>query len=75
MAISANQLLQAYNDAVGGDQAQATRLFRILLQQALLIRQAQLAMKAMSDVGLTAAEKAELASNETALANLAGFIG
>lgn len=74
MAISANQLLQAYNDAVGGDTAQATRLFRILLQQALLSRQNQLANKAMSGVALTTAEQAEVISNETDLANLASLI-
>jgi hypothetical protein len=75
MALIANQLLQALSDAGINDQAQATRLFRVLLQQALLLRQNQLAMKATSDVGITASEKLELASNETALANLAGFIG
>jgi hypothetical protein len=74
MAISANQLLQAWNDAGITDQAQATRLVRILLQQALLLRQNQLANKKMSGGVLTAAETAELASNEAALANLAQLI-
>jgi hypothetical protein len=68
------QLIQALADAGITDQAQVTVLFRLLLQQALLLRQSQLAGKIMAGVALTVAEKAEYASNETALSNLAQLI-
>jgi hypothetical protein len=68
------QLIQALADAGITDQAQVTVLFRLLLQQALLLRQGQLAGKIMAGVALTVAEKAEYASNETALSNLAQLI-
>jgi hypothetical protein len=68
------QLIQALADAGITDQAQVTVLFRLLLQQALLLRQGQLAGKIMAGVALTVVEKAEYASNETALSNLAQLI-
>jgi hypothetical protein len=74
MALTASGFLQAAIDAGITDQAQATKLFRLMLQQTLLYRQGQLASKSMSGTPLTAAETAESASNETILANLAKVI-
>lgn len=68
---NANQLIQVMADAGITDTVLATRLFRIVLQQALLLRQNQLATKQMSGNSLTATEITEMASNEAALANLA----
>jgi hypothetical protein len=73
--LSATQLLQAFNDAGVTDQAQATRLIRMMLRNLLKERSSYLLSKAASGVTLTQAEIDEMASNDAGVLNLTQLIG